>query len=90
MLSRQPRRGGRGRENKWEAAGNFGTVIAEAISKAEALMFIFAVSFTVPCMMAMVSALLDVLHEGETFSQFELTERLHTNPETITAGVDFL
>jgi ferrous iron transport protein B len=38
-----------------ETAGNFGTVIAEAISKPEALAFIFAVSFTVPCVMAMAS-----------------------------------
>jgi ferrous iron transport protein B len=36
-------------------AENFGTVIVELISKPEALAFIFAVSFTVPCMMAMAS-----------------------------------
>jgi ferrous iron transport protein B len=34
---------------------NFGEVIAEAVSKPEALAFIFAVSFTVPCIMAMAS-----------------------------------
>ncbi|MDR1147109.1 MAG: ferrous iron transporter B [Spirochaetaceae bacterium] len=33
----------------------FGAVIADAISKPEALAFIFAVSFTVPCVMAMAS-----------------------------------
>jgi hypothetical protein len=38
----------------------------------------------------MVSALLNALYEGKTFSQFELAERLCTNPETITAGIDFL
>jgi ferrous iron transport protein B len=38
-----------------ETAANFGAVIAEAISKPEALAFIFAVSFTVPCIMAMAS-----------------------------------
>jgi ferrous iron transport protein B len=38
-----------------ETAENFGAVIASAISKPEALAFIFAVSFTVPCMMAMAS-----------------------------------
>jgi ferrous iron transport protein B len=38
-----------------ETAGNFSAVIAEAISKPEALAFIFAVSFTVPCIMAMAA-----------------------------------
>jgi ferrous iron transport protein B len=38
-----------------ETAENFGAVISEAISKPEALAFIFAVSFTVPCVMAMAS-----------------------------------
>jgi ferrous iron transport protein B len=38
-----------------ETAENFNTVIAEAISKPEALAFIFAVSFTVPCIMAMAA-----------------------------------
>lgn len=38
----------------------------------------------------MVSALLDVLHEGKTFSQFELAERLHTTLETLGAEIDFL
>jgi ferrous iron transport protein B len=38
-----------------ETAGNFSTVIDEAISKPEALAFIFAVSFTVPCIMAMAA-----------------------------------
>jgi ferrous iron transport protein B len=38
-----------------ETAANFGAVLAEAISKPEALAFIFAVSFTVPCVMAMAS-----------------------------------
>jgi ferrous iron transport protein B len=38
-----------------ETAENFGAVITEAISKPEALAFIFAVSFTVPCVMAMAS-----------------------------------
>jgi ferrous iron transport protein B len=37
------------------AAENFGVVIAEAVSKPEALAFIFAVSFTVPCVMAMAA-----------------------------------
>jgi ferrous iron transport protein B len=36
-------------------ADGFGAVMAEAISKPEALAFIFAVSFTVPCIMAMAS-----------------------------------
>jgi ferrous iron transport protein B len=36
-------------------AEGFGSVMAEAISKPEALAFIFAVSFTVPCVMAMAS-----------------------------------
>jgi ferrous iron transport protein B len=38
-----------------ETAENFGAVIAEAISIPEALAFIFAVSFTVPCLMAMAA-----------------------------------
>jgi ferrous iron transport protein B len=38
-----------------ETAANFGAVISEAISKPEALAFIFAVSFTVPCLVAMAS-----------------------------------
>ncbi|MDR2006541.1 MAG: ferrous iron transporter B, partial [Acidaminococcales bacterium] len=38
-----------------ETAGNFGAVIAEAVSKPEALAFIFAVSFTVPCLVAMAA-----------------------------------
>jgi ferrous iron transport protein B len=38
-----------------ETAENFGAVITAAISKPEALAFIFAVSFTVPCVMAMAS-----------------------------------
>jgi ferrous iron transport protein B len=38
-----------------ETAANFGAVIAEAVSKPEALAFIFAVSFTVPCLMAMAA-----------------------------------
>jgi ferrous iron transport protein B len=38
-----------------ETAANFGSVITEAISKPEALAFIFAVSFTVPCLVAMAS-----------------------------------
>jgi ferrous iron transport protein B len=36
-------------------AENFGAVIGEAVSKPEALAFIFAVSFTVPCVMAMAA-----------------------------------
>jgi ferrous iron transport protein B len=36
-------------------AANFGEVIAGAVSKPEALAFIFAVSFTVPCIMAMTA-----------------------------------
>jgi ferrous iron transport protein B len=36
-------------------AANFSAVIAEAVSRPEALAFIFAVSFTVPCVMAMAS-----------------------------------
>jgi ferrous iron transport protein B len=42
-----------------ETAANFGEVIAEAISKPEALAFIFAMSFTVPCVNAMVSTYLE-------------------------------
>jgi ferrous iron transport protein B len=38
-----------------ETAENFGTVISGAISKPEALAFIFAVSFTVPCLMAIAA-----------------------------------
>jgi ferrous iron transport protein B len=38
-----------------ETAANFDAVIREAITKPEALAFIFAVSFTVPCMMAMTA-----------------------------------
>jgi ferrous iron transport protein B len=38
-----------------ETAANFGAVIAEAVTKPEALSFIFAVSFTVPCVMALAS-----------------------------------
>jgi ferrous iron transport protein B len=38
-----------------ETAANFGAVIAEAVSKPEALAFIFAVSFTVPCLVAMAA-----------------------------------
>jgi DNA-binding Lrp family transcriptional regulator len=38
----------------------------------------------------MVSALLNVLREGKTVSQFELAERFHTTPETIMAGLRFL
>ncbi|MHB9293294.1 ferrous iron transport protein B [Hollandina sp. SP2] len=38
-----------------ETVGNFGEVIAGAVSKPEALAFIFAVSFTVPCIMAMAA-----------------------------------
>jgi ferrous iron transport protein B len=38
-----------------ETAADFGTIIANAVSKPEALAFIFAVSFTVPCIMAMAS-----------------------------------
>jgi ferrous iron transport protein B len=38
-----------------ETAANFGAVLAEAVSKPEALAFIFAASFTVPCVMAMAS-----------------------------------
>jgi ferrous iron transport protein B len=38
-----------------ETLANFDTIISEAISKPEALAFIFAVSFTVPCMMAMAA-----------------------------------
>jgi DNA-binding Lrp family transcriptional regulator len=38
----------------------------------------------------MVTALLDALHEGKTFSQFELAERLHATPEAIAARLDFL
>jgi ferrous iron transport protein B len=40
-----------------ETAANLGSVITEAISKPEALVFIFAVSFTVPCVIAMASTL---------------------------------
>jgi ferrous iron transport protein B len=36
-----------------ETTEGFSAVIANAISKPEALAFIFAVSFTVPCLMAM-------------------------------------
>jgi ferrous iron transport protein B len=36
-------------------AANFGEVIAGAVSKPEALAFIFAVSFTVPCLIAMAA-----------------------------------
>ena len=42
-----------------ETAANFGAVITEAVSKPEALAFIFAVSFTVPCVMAMASTYLE-------------------------------
>ncbi|MDR2662296.1 MAG: ferrous iron transporter B [Treponema sp.] len=38
-----------------ETAESFGAVITGAVSKPEALAFIFAVSFTVPCVMAMAS-----------------------------------
>jgi hypothetical protein len=38
----------------------------------------------------MVSALFDALHEGKTFSQFDLAGRLHTTPEAVMAGLDFL
>jgi hypothetical protein len=38
----------------------------------------------------MVSGLLKVLHEGKTFSQFELADRFHTTPETVMAGMEFL
>jgi hypothetical protein len=38
----------------------------------------------------MITALLDVLREGKTFSQFELADRFHTTPETIMAGLEFL
>lgn len=38
-----------------ETAANFGEVLVGAVSKPEALAFIFAVSFTVPCVMAMAS-----------------------------------
>jgi ferrous iron transport protein B len=38
-----------------ETAETFGAVIAEAVSKPEALAFIFAVTFTVPCVMAMAA-----------------------------------
>jgi hypothetical protein len=38
----------------------------------------------------MVSALLNVLREGKTFSQFELADRFQTTPETIMAGLEFL
>jgi ferrous iron transport protein B len=38
-----------------ETATNFGAVINEAVSQPEALAFIFAVSFTVPCVMAVAS-----------------------------------
>jgi predicted ArsR family transcriptional regulator len=38
----------------------------------------------------MVSAILNALREGKTFSQFELAERFRTTPETIMAGLDFL
>ncbi|MDR1533112.1 MAG: ferrous iron transport protein B [Clostridiales bacterium] len=42
-----------------ETAANFGAVLAEAVSKPEALAFIFAVSFTVPCVSALVSTYLE-------------------------------
>ena len=38
----------------------------------------------------MVTALLDALHEGKTFSRFELADRLHTTPEAVMAGLGFL
>jgi predicted ArsR family transcriptional regulator len=38
----------------------------------------------------MVSALLDALREEKTFSQFELADRLHTTPEAVMAGLEFL
>jgi ferrous iron transport protein B len=38
-----------------ETAANLGEVIAGAVSKPEALAFIFAVTFTVPCVMAMAA-----------------------------------
>jgi transcription elongation factor len=38
----------------------------------------------------MVSELLKVLHEGKTFSQFELADRFHTTPEAVMAGMEFL
>ncbi|MDR1623041.1 MAG: ferrous iron transporter B [Synergistaceae bacterium] len=42
-----------------ETAENFGAVLAEAISKPEALAFLFAMSFTVPCVNAMASTYLE-------------------------------
>jgi DNA-binding Lrp family transcriptional regulator len=38
----------------------------------------------------MVSAILNVLREGKTFSQFELADRFHITPETVMAGLEFL
>jgi hypothetical protein len=38
----------------------------------------------------MVSALLDALHEKKTYTQFELADRLHTTPEAVMAGLEFL
>jgi hypothetical protein len=38
----------------------------------------------------MVTALLDALREGKTFSQFELADRFHTTPEAVMAGLEFL
>jgi ferrous iron transport protein B len=42
-----------------ETVANFGAVLAEAISKPEAMAFIFAMSFTVSCVNAMVSTYLE-------------------------------
>ena len=38
----------------------------------------------------MVTALLNALHEGKTFSQFELANRFHTTPEAVMAGLEVL
>jgi ferrous iron transport protein B len=43
-----------------ETVAGFGAVIAKAILKPEALAFIFAVSFTVPCVNAVVSTYLEI------------------------------
>jgi DNA-binding Lrp family transcriptional regulator len=38
----------------------------------------------------MVSEILKVLHEGKTFSQFEIADRFQTTPEAVMAGMEFL
>jgi hypothetical protein len=38
----------------------------------------------------MLQELLSLLSEGNTLSQFDLAERLHTTPEAIAARLDFL